>query len=118
MNEGKNPGEYLVHEESCDLSREVVTLASGNLVDGTVLGKITASGKYAVLDQDADTGVEVAAGILRGNADASSAEVEVVIHNALAKVRDENLTWPDDLTGPEKTTAIAQLAALNIKVQL
>jgi hypothetical protein len=118
MIEGKNPGEYLVHEESCDLSREKVILASGDLVDGTVLGKITASGKYAAFDQDATNGTEKAAGILRGNTDASTDEKGAVIHNALAKVRDENLTWPSDITGPEKTAAIAELAALHIKVQL
>ena len=118
MIEGKNPGEYLVHEESCDLSREKVTLAAGNLVDGTVLGKVTASGKYVILAPAAVDGSEKAAGILRGNTDASVAETDAIIHNNLIKARDENLTWPDAITGSQKTTAIAELAALHIKVQL
>jgi hypothetical protein len=118
MIEGKNPGEYLVHEESCDLSREKVTLSGGNHVDGTVLGKITASNKYVILAPGASDGSEVAAGILRGNTDASGGDVATVIHNALAKVRDENLTWPDGISAGEKTAAIAELAALHIKVQL
>ncbi len=116
--EGKNPGEYLVHEESCELSRDKIVLASGVLVDGTVLGKITTSGKYVILTPSASNGSQVAAGILRGNTDATSGDKDAIIHNALAKVRDENLTWPAGITDNQKTTAIGQLAALHIKVQL
>ena len=118
IEEGKNPGEYLVHEESIDLSRETVILASGEHVDGTVLGQKTADSEYIQLVPGATNGTEVAAGILWGNRDASSAAIPVIIHNKLAKVRDENLTWPSGITAGEKTTAIAELLALNIRVQL
>jgi len=118
MLEGKNPGEYLVHEESCDLSREKGILAAGNLVDGTVLGKVTATGKFVILAPGAVDGSQVAAGILRGNTDASTAEAGAIAHVNLIKARDENLTWPVGITAPQKTTAITELAALHIKVQL
>lgn len=118
MIEGKNPGEYLVHEESCDLSRDKVTLTGGSYVDGTVLGKISSTGKYVALSPSASDGSQLASGILRGNTDASSGDKDAIIHNALSKVRDTNLTWPDGISEAQKTTAINQLAALFVKVQL
>ena len=117
--QGKNPGEYLVHEESKDMSREKVMLASGeNLVDGSVLAKKTADGKYYQLAPAAADGTEVAKGILRENVDATAGDASVIIHNFHCKVRDENLTWPAGITAGQKTTALSQLSALNIKVQL
>jgi hypothetical protein len=50
--EGKHPGGFLVWEALRDYTREVVTIASGTLEPGTVLGKITASGKYAAHDPE------------------------------------------------------------------
>lgn len=114
--EGKNPGEYLVHEESCDLCREKVTLESGKLEDGTVVGK-KSNGKYVQLSPAASDGSQIAAGILRGNTDASSAEQPAIIHRQLIVAREENLTWPVGITAPQKTTALSQLASLHIKVQ-
>ncbi|NQY62639.1 MAG: head decoration protein [Alteromonadaceae bacterium] len=118
IEEGKNPGEYLVHEESIDLSREKVTLAIGVHVDGTVLGQKTSSGEFYPLNLGVSDGQNVAAGILWGDRDASAGAISVIIHNQLAKVRDENLTWPLGLSDAQKTTAIGELWALNIRVQL
>ena len=48
--EGKHPGGFLVWEAFRDYTRETITVAAGTLEPGTVLGKITASGKYAAHD--------------------------------------------------------------------
>jgi hypothetical protein len=57
LTEGKHPGEFLASEGNGTLSRDVVTLISGqNLVAGTVLGKITASGKYTIVNPGAVEG--------------------------------------------------------------
>ena len=44
--EGTHPGGFLVWEAFRDYTRETITIASGTLAPGTVLGRITASGKY------------------------------------------------------------------------
>ncbi|WP_428542677.1 head decoration protein [Profundibacter sp.] len=54
LTETTHPGGFLVWEAFRDYTREVVTIATGGatpvLEPGTVLGKITASGKYAAHD--------------------------------------------------------------------
>ncbi len=92
------------------------TLASGNLVSGTVVGKVTATGNFVILAPAATDGSESAAGILIGDLDASSA-VEAGIFLAHGEAINANLTWPDDITEAQKTVAIAQLRALGIFVK-
>jgi hypothetical protein len=115
--EGKRPGEYLIHEESCHLSRDDIVLAGGDHVDGTVLGKKTSDETFHQLAPGANDGTQLAAGVLRGNVDASSGDAEAIAHTALSVVRDENLTWPTGITANQKNTAIKQLAVLHIKVK-
>jgi len=46
LTETPHAGGFLVWETLRDYCRSTVVLASGNLQPGTILGKITASGKY------------------------------------------------------------------------
>ena len=92
------------------------TLAAGNLVSGTVVGKVTATGKYVILAPAASDGSESAAGILIGDLDASSAE-EPGIFLAHGEAVSANLTWPAGITDNQKAAAIAQLRALGIFVK-
>ena len=65
LQEGRYAGEFVVSEGNGRISRETITVLSGeNLEAGAVLGKVTASGKYKALDPAATDGSEVAAGIL------------------------------------------------------
>jgi hypothetical protein len=91
-------------------------LASGNLVSGTVVGKVTATGKYVQLAPAAEDGSEVADAILLGDLDAGSAEEKgvFVVHG---EVLDASLTWPDGITSGEKATATAELRAAGIYVK-
>ncbi|MGK0269499.1 MAG: hypothetical protein ACI88H_000130 [Cocleimonas sp.] len=118
--EGQHPGEHIVHEESIDLSREVVTIGSGAgiVVSGTVLGKKTADSKYFPHDPAAVDGTEVASRILWRKVDATSVDVTEVVTKALTKVRDENLTWKVGMDAGDKTAAITALEVQHITVQL
>lgn len=97
LTEGKNTAEFLKSEGNADISREEVTIAAaaGAMVAGTVVGKITASGKYVAYDNGAADGSEVAAGVLyRGVAD-SAADQQAVIIARLAEVKEDELTGLD-----------------------
>ena len=55
-----------------------VTVAACTLEPGTVLGRITASGKYAAHDPAAVDGTGTAVAVLWGKADASAGDVPAV----------------------------------------
>lgn len=115
---GRQTGEFLVSEANGRLSREVVTVAAGaDLVPGTVLGQVTASGDYVALDTAATDGSEVAAAVLYDHAYAAEAPVEVAVIARLAEVRGSDLEWPDGITEGDKAAAVAELAANNIIVR-
>jgi hypothetical protein len=115
LTEGRHAGEFLVSEGNGRISREIITVLSGQtLQPGAVLGKVTASGKYKVLAPAADDGSEVAAGILYNAVDASGGDAEGVAIVRLAEVNAAELVWPDGISGGEQTTALGELALLNI----
>jgi hypothetical protein len=115
LNEGRYAGEFIVSEGNGRISRETITVLSGqNLQAAAVLGKITASGKYKVLEPAAVDGSEVAAGILYDAVDASAADAEGVAVVRMAEVNAAELVWPEGITGGEQTTALGELAALTI----
>lgn len=102
-----------------DFSREEIVIASGAgvLAIGTVLGKITASGKYVLHNNAASDGSEAAAGILGEAVDATSADVRTfgVTWGAIAVL--PALTFKSGITNNNKTAAIAALATKRILVR-
>jgi len=115
LTEGRFAGEFLVSEGNGRISRESITVLSGQTLEAAaVLGKVTASGKYKVLDPAAVDGSEVATGILYDAVDASAADAEGVAVVRLAEVNAAELVWPEGITGGEQTTALGELAALTI----
>ena len=115
LQEGRYAGEFVVSEGNGSISRETITVLSGETLEaGAVLGKVTASAKYKALDPAAADGSEAAAGILYDRVDASAADAEGVAIVRLAEVNAAELVWPDGTTGPEQTTALGELAALTI----
>jgi hypothetical protein len=132
--EAQHRGGFLLSEMNGYGSRSLFTLISGqNLVAGTVLGKITASGKVTILAPGAGDGSEVAMGVLFDNVDATGADhAGAVVIARSAEVRDSSvstaapalgagllgvLTWPGGISGPQKTTATGQLLALGISIR-
>ena len=119
VTEGKYAGEFIASEANGTRSREVKTIASGqNLVAAQVVGKVTASGKYAAFNQDAVDGTEAAAGISYDNYDASTEDIEGVIIIRDAEINGNDLLWPADIEAAEQTAAEAELAALGIIVRI
>jgi hypothetical protein len=113
--EGRHAGEFLVSEGNGRISRETITVLSGQTLSaGAVLGKVTASGKYKVLAPAADDGSEVAAAILYGAVDASAGDAEGVAIVRLAEVNAAELVWPDAIEPAERATALGELALLSI----
>lgn len=104
-------GWHLVSEGNGTYSRETVTIASGEgvLKAGAVLGKITASGKYAWYDNAASDGTQAAAAVLFGEVDATSADVKAVVHVRHAEVFADRLVY---ITGADSTAVTAGKADL------
>lgn len=59
---------------------DIVTIDAGALVRGTLLGKITATGKYIKCDSAAVDGSQAPLAILAEDADATGGDVQAVIY--------------------------------------
>jgi hypothetical protein len=120
MNEGTYPGEFLVTESPGTISRDTVTVtvaADTTLESGTVLGQITASGKYVPFDDSSSDGRETAAGILYAkleNDTESADDLTGVVINFGAEVRSADLVWGE---GVDDDAGLADLAARYIKAR-
>ncbi len=112
-------GAFIKTEQGGDLSRETVTILSGSgvLLAGTVLGKVTATGKYRPYDDNNTDGSEVAAAILIYDTDATSADKPAAVLVRLAEVWTSRLQWAATVLTGEKTTAYADLAAKYVIVR-
>lgn len=118
LTETTHPGGFLVWEAFRDYSRETITVASGLLTPGTVLGKITASGKYAAHDPAAVDGTETAVAVLWGKADATGGDVPAVaVVRGPAIVNRHDLVFAGTLSAPEIAAAHAALLAVGILVR-
>lgn len=118
ITEGRHTAEYILSEANGHLSRDTVTILSGQVLNpGEVLGKVTASDKYKVLTPGASDGSEVAAAIAYAAVDATGADKPGVVTARSSEVNGPSLTWPADISAPNKTAAIAALAALGIIVR-
>lgn len=117
----RTAGDIVKDEGKNRFSRDTDTLAqSGKVLCGTVLGKVTSTGKFKPLaftkadNSPVDDGSEIAAAIILHNADASASDVEIVNLKRRAQVVVQNLIWPAGITAPQQKTALDQLAALGI----
>ncbi len=96
-------------------SRDSITVAAGqNLARGTVLGRITASGKFATFAPAATDGTQTAAGVLLDAVDATAADREGVAIVREAIVAREALVFAGAPTQPQKDAAIATLKTLGV----
>jgi len=119
LNEGRHAGGFLVWEAFRDYTREVITIATGGttpvLEPGTVLGKITATGKYAAHDPAAVDGTETAVAVLWGKADATLADATAVaLLRGPAIVNGNDLVFTGTPTAAQITAAHTALDAVGI----
>ena len=112
-------GAFIKSEGNGDISRETIVVAAtyGKLVAGTVLGKITASGKYRPYDNDNVDGSQTAAAILVYDVDATTVDVTAVGIVRMAEVWTNRLVWASSVLAGEKTAAYTELAAANVFVR-
>lgn len=114
---------FMLSEAEAGRSRDVVTVASGEgkLAPGTVLGEITASGKYAVSANASVTGsegAETATAVLAYAVDATSADAEAVAITRAAQVIASELIYDSSVDNATKTAAkIDQLETVGVVVR-
>lgn len=110
--EGRHTGEFLLSEANGTQSRDEVTIAAAAaaMVPGTLVGRITASGKYVAYSNAAADGSEVAAGILYAAVPDKAADQRAVIIARGAEVARAELTGLD-------AAGEADLKALGIVVR-
>lgn len=98
--------------------RDQIIIASGanQVTVLTVLGKVTATGKYVPLAPASADGSEAAAGIMFSDVDATTADQKAVaLVRGPSVISPDSLVWPAGITVGEKATAISELLALGIK---
>ena len=106
--------EWLKHELDPEFTRKQVTIASGagSLLTGTVLGALTAGGKYVKHVNGAADGTQTAVAILLNAVDATSADQQAVVVFRDAVINPLSLIWDASVnTQVKKDAAIASLAA-------
>jgi len=112
------PSDVLFFEEERDYSRQEVTVILGqNIKTGTVLGKITTSGKYKILAPTAADGSQTAIAVALYDVDATAGDTAGVVLKRLGAVKDAGLIYPTGITAAQKTTAINDLESAGILVR-
>lgn len=117
LTEGATPGDFVLYETPSHYCRAAVTIASGaDLGAGTVLGIVTASGKYAASDEAETNGTEVAKAVLLEDAAAAAADVQaVVLLRGPAQLRRGGLVFDASYDSEAKRdAAIAELETAGI----
>ena len=117
LTEPPSMGDVLKYEVNPNYTREVITLLQGQPYPvGSVLGKITASGKYTLSPATGADGSQVATAVLLYAVDATLADATgIVVARGPAIVSRAGLAYDatvDD--GAKITTKIGQLAAAGI----
>ena len=118
--EGLHPGAFLMSEANGQRSRENIIIESGAgiIAPGTVLGKVTATGKYIASAVGAADGSETPVAINIYGADASTGDAAVSAIVRDAEVNGHCLVYHADRDQPaEKDAANAALGALGIIVR-
>lgn len=115
--EGSYAEEAIISEANGYLSRELLTIISGqNLKACAALGKITASGKYTALAPGAGDGSQTFAGMLLEDCDASGGDKKAAVLVRYAELNQGEIGW-NTMNGGQITTAISQALALGISVR-
>jgi len=117
---GTRKGGFIVSEANDWRSRDEVILTVGadqTVIVGTVLGKITASGKYIPQLAAAVDGSETPAAILYADASGNSEDLEVTVVARDSEVNGSDLIHDPAANAAAVTAANAALAAAGIIVR-
>lgn len=91
-----------------------VLIAGAKVLAGTIVGKITASGKFVTCISTASDGSQVPAGILFGTKDATAADKPCLVVRRDCEVNTSELIWDASFNAGAITTGLATLAGLGI----
>ena len=117
LTEPPSMGDVLKYEVNPNYTREVITLLQGQPYPvGSVLGKITASGKYKLATSGGSDGAQTATAMLLYAVDATLADaVGIVVVRGPSIVSRAGLAYEATVNDAAKITAkIGQLAAVGI----
>ena len=117
LTEQPSMGDVLKYEVNPNYTREVITLLQGQPYPvGSVLGKITASGKYKLATHGGTDGAQTATAVLLYAVDATLADaVGIVVVRGPSIVSRAGLAYEATVNDAAKITAkIGQLAAVGI----
>ena len=117
LTQSPTEGDLLKLDLGKNYTREVVTLASGSSYTiGSVVGQITASGKYKLATATGTDGAETAAGVLIAAVDATGGDVSgVIIKRGPAIVSKAMLAFDASVDDAPKTAAkLTELSVLGI----
>lgn len=110
-------GDVLKYEVNPNYTREIVTLLEGMPYPvGSVLGKISASGKYKLATSGGTDGAQTAVAVLLYAVDATLADATgIVVARGPSIVSREGLAYDASVDDSAKiTTKLGQLAAVGI----
>jgi len=117
LTQAPSEGDLLKFDLDKNYTREVVTLTSGSsYAIGSVVGKITASGKYKLATATGTDGAETAAGVLLAAVDATDGDTAgVIIKRGPAIVSKAVLAYDSSVDDATKTAVkLAELSAIGI----
>lgn len=123
LTEGTRNMEFLVSEANDWRSRDEVTVtvpANTTFAAGTILGKLTASGKFVRHNAGLDTGAEDETAVLGFklvNGTGSAVDYSATVVARDSEVNGSDLTYEAGADGAQITTSNAALAALGIIVR-
>ena len=115
----RRSGCYLGESAAPNIINEEIKVASGAgiLFPGTVLGKVTASGKYVAHDVTLANGAQTAAAILFHKVDATAADaLTVATVNGPATINGNDLILKAGIVDADKLAALNALRAKGMKV--
>jgi len=105
-------------DDPLDTAVRMYTISAGQtLALGTVLGRITSTGKMVQLDPNAADGSEDAWGVLAEDVDATGGDAEALVSYRNCVLNEDFLIWPAGITSEQKTAAIEQLKARKLLVR-
>ena len=114
LQQGNQALEFLLSEANGERSRDVVVITGGDYKAGTVLAKVTASGKYTEHDPGGAGGIENAVAVLGYDVDAAAADHTGVVFVRDCEVSDEVLVLITGISAGDRTDAIDSLATAGI----
>jgi len=106
-------GAWLLNPDSCHMASATIPAGEAAMVSGTVLGKVTATGKYVKYDDTKSDGREVAVAFLASGVDPSDYDQVVSIVEGNAHIDYAKLPSTSGIDANAKTDLAAKVCWLN-----